>query len=301
MTPGQSDNKEPEFKDCEDREQVNDNSKHMPTEGAGILSENIVAAVNKIQLSPFRSERPDVWFFIVESDFSSSRVTSDESKYIAVLKALDPQTLDEISDIVLNPPAQNKYEHLKKIIIQRFSKSKERQLSKLLNDVTLENKTPSQLLREMTELAAGGLSDEVLHSLWSMRMPPNLTPMLVMSQHLDLDGLAEMADRVIDSMNFSSIMATSTAPQKDNQACSGCLKLAEEVREMRQMFTQFLKVTQQTKSHDDNNQWRPRQSRSRTRHRSSTPRICYYHQKFGEASYKCQPNCSYKAKTQQGN
>ncbi|XP_043268114.1 uncharacterized protein [Venturia canescens] len=307
--------KDTDFTDCVDDAASTSHNTEKVGQGrsqigdmAGLLSENVISAISKVQLSTFRPDRPDLWFFIVESDFAASRITRDDTKYIAVLKALDSHMLDEISDVVLNPPARDKYNHLKKVIIQRFSKSKERQLSKLLNDATLGNKKPSQLLREMRELAGGGLSEDVLHSLWLMRMPTNMQPMLMMSNNIDLNGLAEMADRVLDTTSFSQVMATTTVPPKSQRNCSDCSTLAEEVQELRQMVAQLLKnsqLGQQSKdgnnnSSNNNQQGNQRRSRSRSfkPHRNG---ICFYHQRYGDVSYKCIRPCSYKPKTNQGN
>lgn len=72
-----------------------------------------------------------------------------------------------------------------------------------MTDMTLGDKKPSQLLREMRELAVGNAKDDIIHSLWLQRLPDNIKPMLAMSENLDLNTLAEMADRIIESTNSS--------------------------------------------------------------------------------------------------
>lgn len=101
----------------------------------------------------FIKDRPDIWFFLIESEFN------------ATLRALDTDTLQQVMDILYNPPERNKYENLKHAIIQRLSDSRQKQIQRLLNDLVLTDKKPSQLLREMKDLAAGSIQDEMLHTL----------------------------------------------------------------------------------------------------------------------------------------
>lgn len=293
-----------EFRDCRDEENRNSRKNYNLGQttldnAAGILNENVISAINKIQLTPFRRERPDVWFYIVESDFAASRITSDETKYIAVLKALDAETIDEITDVVVNPPNRDKYNNLKNTIIQRFSKSREKQVSRLLNELSLDNKKPSQLLRQMRDLAAGGVGDDVLHSLWINRMPIQIRPMLVMTGSLDLDTMAEMADRIIDTICISQVMATSTLPTRSSQGCSDCKRLSEKFQELQLTVDRIVKAVEKNGAGDNR-----RHDRGRRRSRSNTPSrndICFFHRKFGTAAYKCILPCSFTPKLGEGN
>lgn len=71
------------------------------------------------------------------------------SKYHLVVSALDPDSLQDVADILKKPPSANLYPHLKSHIMSRFSDSADRQLQKLLTELELGDKKPSQLLRQM--------------------------------------------------------------------------------------------------------------------------------------------------------
>ncbi|CAD6227324.1 GSCOCG00011979001-RA-CDS [Cotesia congregata] len=74
--------------------------------------------------------------------------------------------------------------------------------------MTLGDKIPSQLLREMRELARGSINDDALHQLWKVRLPAWIRPYLLVSPHInDLNGLADLADRLELSMGNSSVYA----------------------------------------------------------------------------------------------
>ncbi|CAD6208598.1 GSCOCG00012748001-RA-CDS, partial [Cotesia congregata] len=122
--------------------------------------------------------------------------------------ALQPNIQTQLWDIISDPPAQDKYRTIKNAILSRFSDSRQTQLIKLLRDMTLGDKKPSQLLREMRELAKGSINGDALHQLWKERLPAWIRPYLLVSPHInDLNGLADLADRLVLSMGNSSVYA----------------------------------------------------------------------------------------------
>ncbi|XP_055918354.1 SCAN domain-containing protein 3-like [Eupeodes corollae] len=81
-----------------------------------------------------------------------TRVAIHSSKFNTIIGAVESQELTQASDEVLSPPNDNKYENLKSVIIERFGDSKQRKIKKLLSDVDLGDKRPSQLLNELKKL-----------------------------------------------------------------------------------------------------------------------------------------------------
>ncbi|KAJ3652537.1 hypothetical protein Zmor_018492 [Zophobas morio] len=59
---------------------------------------------------------------------------------------------------------------IKNKIIAEFTHSQEKQIKKLINEPELDDKKPSQLLREMKTLAARQITDDVLKTLWLQRL-----------------------------------------------------------------------------------------------------------------------------------
>ena len=107
-------------------------------------------------------EQAIIWFCQVESILEESRVFSDRSKYNLVIGVLDPDTLAEVSDILLNPPREDKYKELKTRILERLTDPPDRQLQKVLSEVQLEGRKPSQLFRHMRALAGNHASEDVI-------------------------------------------------------------------------------------------------------------------------------------------
>lgn len=154
----------------------------------GAKDEDNVAAVANLKLPPFWKNDPELWFIQVDAQFNAKGIRRDHSKYYHLLTALDIEALQQVSDIVRSPPEQDKYITLKAHLIERFTESKERQLHRLLTDLELGDKKPSQLLREMKTLATGIVPDDLLRSLWMKRMSNNVRCILSVSASQDLTG-----------------------------------------------------------------------------------------------------------------
>ncbi|GBN02739.1 hypothetical protein AVEN_50973-1 [Araneus ventricosus] len=86
---------------------------------------------------PFWETDPDLWVLQLESQFKLSSISTDETKFQSVVAALDSKVLSYVSDIVRNPPADNKYDALKTLILNYFSQSQSTKLLVLLQDLQL--------------------------------------------------------------------------------------------------------------------------------------------------------------------
>ncbi|GBN84801.1 hypothetical protein AVEN_54282-1 [Araneus ventricosus] len=80
---------------------------------------------------PFWETDPDLWFLQLESQFRLSSISTDETKFHTAVAALNSKLLSYVSDIVCNPPADNKYA-LKTRILNYFSQSQSTKLRVLL-------------------------------------------------------------------------------------------------------------------------------------------------------------------------
>lgn len=122
-------------------------------------------STHSFKIPAFWRTNPELWFRQIESQFFSSRITSDSTKYHHVVAAMKCDVLQHVSDIIIFPPTSNKNEALKRRLIDRFSGTEELRLKKLLSDIELGDQRPSHLLSEMRELASGKVSDELLKTL----------------------------------------------------------------------------------------------------------------------------------------
>lgn len=278
-----------------------------------------LAAVSRPQLPAFMKEKPEIWFYLIESEFTAARTRSDDVKYNATLRALDPDTLNQVTDIISSPPTTDKYVTLKNTIIKRVAESREKQINRLLNDIILGDKKPSQLLREMKTLAGNSVSEEMLHNLWVSRLPSTIRPLLIISDKLSLDVLAEMADRIIDSgtLNTLSLPGSTTAvaavaPPRTRSHTPPRQTLEAQMTELQSAMAFCVKeLLEMKKQHQQSHNEGTSRSRARVRPRSgsqdrnsrssSQQGICYYHRRFGQDARRCTTPCNYTNTQNQGN
>ncbi|EFA12902.2 Retrovirus-related Pol polyprotein from transposon opus-like Protein [Tribolium castaneum] len=238
---------------------------------------NAAVQVERVTVKPppFWKGDPKLWFIQLEAQFNLGKITSDTTKYHYVASAIDTSVLQQIADFVTNPPVVNQYEGIKQRLISTFSDSQERQLRKLLSEMDLGDKKPSQLLNEMKRLGDSAVSDELLKTLWLQRLPTHVQSVLATSSD-PIQNLAQMADKIVEIQHMSSVCTVAT-PTEDMSAA--ILQLTEEVAALKAAY---------------NTEIKPRRSRSRpqTPDRSSRD-SCWYHRTFGNKAKKCITPCNF--------
>ncbi|KAL0272125.1 UNVERIFIED_CONTAM: hypothetical protein PYX00_005215 [Menopon gallinae] len=106
-------------------------------------------------------------------------------------------TSAEVIDIIKKPPAHDRYETIKRALISRLSVSQEKKTKQLLHKEHVGDRRPSRFLGRLRNLAGNDVSDNLLRTLRTDRLPRELQPILA-TQCADTppDRLAELADRV---------------------------------------------------------------------------------------------------------
>lgn len=234
----------------------------------------------------FWPSNPALWFNVLEAEFDFSGIKSDRRKFLAVVRGLDEKTVVKISDIVTHPPEHDKYNSIKKALIERIAPSEDSNLQKLLKDLDLGDRKPSELLREMRSLADNQVSDEVVKKLWFQRLPPQATAILTISKE-PIDSLANMADKIIEtySSQNSSIMAIGkNKPQSSLQSSSSSNRDSEIVSQIEELKREFQNFKSSQRNRNRSNS-RPRNN--------SKPKLCFYHQRFKKEAKKCTQPCDW--------
>ncbi|XP_054162108.1 uncharacterized protein LOC128960063 [Oppia nitens] len=222
---------------------------------------------------PFWTNNPTFWFIQLEAQFAIARVTNDDTKYSHVVTSLTETVFNEVQDIVSSPPTANKYEAIKKALIDRLSVSNNKRLQQLLHSEELGDRTPSQLLRKLRSLAGTSITDDVLKNIWMSRLPTDAQKILTVTT-VDLDSLA----RIADQLNEQYPSAVNSVSTKDKQ-------IEELTKQVKQLVARDRGRSK---------------SRNRSRDRSNSRQRdgkCWYHFKFGDKARKCNQPCNH----QQGN
>lgn len=124
---------------------------------------------------------------------------------------LDPDILMEVSDVIRDVSTRT-YAHLKAALIKRFTHSEEERLNRLLGDMYLGDRSPSQMLREIKPLAGGDVPDNIVRSLWLKKLPHTSQPMLqaLSVSNLTLSQQTDIADKIhtVNTPTVSSVVPT---------------------------------------------------------------------------------------------
>ncbi|GFT72314.1 uncharacterized protein TNCV_3608831 [Trichonephila clavipes] len=206
-------------------------------------------------------------------------ISSDDTKYSALVANLDAETLSYVSDIVLSPPNSDKYHTLSQRLITQFSDSETQKIKKLLTDLQLGDEKPSHLLRKMKELSNGQLQDDFLQK--------------------PLDKLAIIADKVSEVVGASSTIcaAKTVPPPSQSSSCNAQPTMDSLARQIQELSLQVAELTRERNSsrHQRYSSDRRRShSRSRSVYRGSG--ICYYHRRYKEQARKCVSPCAFVQK-----
>lgn len=235
------------------------------------------AAVVSVKLPEFWKTDPEMWFAQAEAQFILANVTKDETKFYHIVAKVDQSVICHIADLVSTPPQQDKYKSVKDRLIARFALSPEVRLERLLGSFDLGDMRPTHLLAKMQELANGlNVNDNLLKMLFLQRMPSHIRPILSISDGT-LAKLAEMADKMVESPQTSSV---SSAPEANEQ-------MAKMQEQLEVLSTEFRRLKSGPPLGADR-----RRSRSSSRSRSGVE-MCWYHRKFGQHADRCKEPCKY--------
>lgn len=244
---------------------------------------NEIARVNT-KIPPFWKANPALWFCQLESQFITSGVTSERTKYHFVVSAIESEVLSQVSDIIINPPAVEQYQTLKTRLLERYVDSEEKRLQKLLKEMELGDRKPSHLLREMRDLARNAVNDDFLKSLWLQLLPHQTQAILSASNDVELNRLALLADKINE--------VTSTHPQVNIVSSDKDRVSALE----KHIFELTMKIESLVDSNHHRNSQRStlvNRSHSRKRSQSREHDVCWYHFKFKKDATKCRPPCKF--------
>lgn len=276
-----------------------------------------VDRIEQLRIPRFWHENPTLWFAQVEAQFHTHNIRSDINKYFSVVSTLDSSVLQQIADIITTPPETDKYKTLKDKLIARFSDSEAKQLRKVLTEIELGDKTPSQLLREMKVLAGTKISEQVLKTLWLQRMPSSMQAILSASESLTLDKMADVADKISEVQGHAGYhiaAITQRTPPVPTTSVGNAVSCSDNLAALQtpsssDLSTTVALLTQQMAAltqmvHNltvDRSASRHRfRSRSHSRARSETRgRECYYHRRFSHKAQKCAQPCDFLANNPQ--
>lgn len=215
-----------------------------------------------VKLPTFWPAQPTIWFTQAEAQFALRSINNDSTKYYHVLAALDQETAIKISDVIQSAPTTDKYNSLKKRLLQAFELQETERAEQLLflASAGLGDRTPSQLMEEMLQLLGTKPFCFLCKQIFLRQLPT-----VVRTQLSDADFssdprlVANQATTLWRMARLDSQLAgrTSAVASPDTDLCA------------------ISKSTKPPSAPTTGEDW------------------CFFHRKFGKAAKKCQKPCSF--------
>ncbi|XP_076384287.1 uncharacterized protein LOC143262264 [Megalopta genalis] len=263
------------------------------------ISDNVTGTpeINKvgIRIPPFWHNNPTLWFAQVEGQFALNGITADTTKFYYITSNLDYRCMEEVQDIIGNPPETDKYKKIKDELIRRLSTSEEQRIHQLIEREEIGDRTPSQFLRHIRNLAGSTVTDKFLRTLFLNRLPASMRPILATQMDSPLDKMAELADKVKELNPSGQCSAVASSDTKFDILREQMTRLTQQVAELTKRTADATESRRSRDRRPARNGWR---RRSRTRS-PSQPGVCWYHRKFGDRATRCTTPCTHVS--QQGN
>lgn len=250
---------------------------------------NVLQVTEMVKMQAFYENDPELWFTIIESQFSARKITSEKTKYLQVVGNLNCTTAALIKDIIKAPFTDGHYDKVKSALIAIYAESSTEKFQKLISKTEIGDMKPSQFLHHMKSFADSTVSEAFVKQLWIQRLPVTSRAVLSASND-DLDNLAKMADKmweVSDRFCISSVGAEKVQEKTNIEKITMLLeKLANKVEAL------------ERKEHISRRDVTPQRNRSRSNGKGkSEHELCWFHYKYGNDAKKCREPCKYTDKS----
>lgn len=234
------------------------------------------------KLPTFWRQYPDLWFVQVEANFARARITRDRSKVVDIVSQLEPEMLLQLREFNRRPEHEQTYQALKELLLKRYAKSDVKRTQDLLENLSLDDRRPSDLLREMRQAAGDDVSEIFLKNMWMQRLPVNVQQ-LCLGQTGDIDAIAEYADRLCE-MNPHSVASLENGGKKPHDRLE---RLEAQIDRMAKTMERLM-VNKKERVNGGNKKPSPS--------RKVDSDYCYFHSRFGDKALKCREPCTFKSK-----
>ncbi|KAL0869400.1 hypothetical protein ABMA27_007640 [Loxostege sticticalis] len=242
------------------------------------------------RIPDFWTDQPALWFIQFEAVVLPQKA-SDDSCYQLLIAKLSKQVIQEVADLLASPPATGKYLALKKRLTDAYEESETRRIQKLISEMQLGEQKPSQLLRRMQNLAGKRMSEETLLVLWQNHLPQAVRTVLAATALEDVEKLASVADKVMETTKPIEIASVSQQPDSLAEVIANLTIEVAELRKSRQFTRGNNRSSQPSRTRSTSRRGKPSTGKDKN--------LCYYHHRFGKKAKKCREPCAWNERTKE--
>ncbi|XP_041451225.1 uncharacterized protein LOC121404894 [Drosophila obscura] len=171
----------------------------------------------QIVIPKFNKSNPTLWFAQLERLLSLHNVVRDDNKFDLVSVQLEEDAARAIEDLITRPPTDNKYDAMKRRLLETFGESEDSKMRRLLRGGDMTGKKPSEILTHLRRLAPASGCEAVIRNLFFTELPSSIRPLISVWEENDLDKLAKIADKMLENSAIDSIGVMSTQPKPAEQ------------------------------------------------------------------------------------
>ena len=188
-----------------------------------LLSADVQNSIT-LHVPSFNRNRPRVWFHQLKAIFFNRRITSQRIMFTHVVETLPSEIAEEVEDILEHPPTQKQFDVPKEAILSRLERLVNAKLRELLNNVSMGDRTPSQLLRFMKSLLGRRHMDgSIMCQFWFEKLPQAMTYILMVFSEEKTPS--QLADRIADTYHQKpSVSQVSSENHREDEAVSHLCK-----------------------------------------------------------------------------
>ncbi|XP_011068810.1 PREDICTED: uncharacterized protein LOC105154785 [Acromyrmex echinatior] len=147
------------------------------------------------KIPPFLIKNPVIWFIQIEATFEATRITEQKTKAHHVIMSLDAEAIACCRDLIAEPDVNEPY-----------TKLKQRQV--------LTSGKPSQILSRLRNLNSDKRCDDaVIKIVFFEHLSPHIRSILATTESTDLDKLAKMADKIVETVGDSAQCAAASSSE----------------------------------------------------------------------------------------
>lgn len=170
------------------------------------------------------------WFAVIESQFTISRITNNNTKFHHVIANIPVSVTRKLSDHIMTC---NDYDELKEALINLYSRSNIELFDQFLSQMHLSSK-PTALLQDIRSIARQlNLDEHMIKIKFLKSLPENIRPCLVSNHEQSLDELARSAEAILafqhnnnSIVNYVKVPKFTNDQYPNNASFSGSVKYA---------------------------------------------------------------------------
>ncbi|XP_078265207.1 uncharacterized protein LOC144598732 [Rhinoraja longicauda] len=176
-------------------------------------------SAESVHLPLFWTHAPQAWFIHTEAQFHIKKISDESTMYYYLVSALSPDTTKRVMRFIVNPPAESKYEAMKKVLLRIFGFNKHGGAARLLHLPDLGDQLPSVLMSEMMMPAGEHTDCPMFEQAFRERLPEDVRLLLTDCSFKDPEAYAARADALIAAKNKASgsinkVSTSVTTPQR---------------------------------------------------------------------------------------